>query len=515
MKRIELHLKTGYSYKNFESMIDHSDMEQIAQEVGVLSVVDYCSLSSIPYVEQLKLQFPYLKTIYGVELNLKFDELYVDTILLAKNKKGLENLYSLVSRLNEEDVYFLDANAVMKYRDSLLFGLARFDKNKDYNAVLEDYDYIEILPNYEKEINEQIIKVCKMHELIPVVCSAPVRLKKEDDKINKVLHDVNNAISMITGPNNYYHTTEELRDLLSYLEDVGTLILDNPKKIVDLIEDYSVSFAGSKLESKESLEKKVMEYASYLYVEEIPSDIMAQIKKELEELKENHLDGTLLYLEKIVKDVQRTTGGFININLNLNPSIVMYILGLSLECPTAFSDHLVENDVAYFNIMTSKKMRKMLTQKMQNHLLIKSRFLAMKKASAKISEMNLTEAEKKEIYYRINEIKTGYVYAQSRFLLIPSLTKIRKLMPIHPREMFYASDFSFLFLDQYFVMLIFETDKDLELLQNIQDSTGCKLLDIDFTDDVITNNKYLEYYKKHYQKEFISEKNKIDTDIKN
>ena len=78
MRRIELHIETSCSYKNIGSRITPKELLDKAskENMKALGIVELCSCSSILEFEKLKKELNLnVKIIYGISLNIKYDDL--------------------------------------------------------------------------------------------------------------------------------------------------------------------------------------------------------------------------------------------------------------------------------------------------------------------------------------------------------------------------------------------------------------------------------------------------------
>ena len=140
--RIELHLKSSYDYLDRESMITPQELVDyiITNNVKAVSVVDYLSALTIPVLLNLKKEHN-LKTkiIFGISLNIKYNDLDVSSVILAKNTKGLKKLYEIITMANKEEKRFLTSEELKNYHTDLIYGISKFDLDKDYQNVIKYY----------------------------------------------------------------------------------------------------------------------------------------------------------------------------------------------------------------------------------------------------------------------------------------------------------------------------------------------------------------------------------------
>ncbi len=202
-------------------------------------------------------------------------------IALAKNKKGLRDLYQLVSISNIEylaEVPKIPRSEINKFRDNLLIGSACFNGDvyetaRYYNKerlkeAIKFYDYIEVQPpeNYsflvnmgeieEKDVNRFILDIIEASEEVNklVVATGDAHYAREKDKIfrdvyisAKAVGGVNHPLNPYSridmehfeNPNQHYRTTKEMLDAFSFLgeEKAKEIVITNTNYIADQIEE--------------------------------------------------------------------------------------------------------------------------------------------------------------------------------------------------------------------------------------------------------------------------------------
>ena len=114
MKRRVINIESSYSYKNDETNLT---LEEILNQMKIngveeICIVDYCNCAAIAKMNKLN---PKKKIGYGIKINIKVDDLYVFSIILAKNYKGIKALYKIVTKLNEDKCYFISYKEIKEY----------------------------------------------------------------------------------------------------------------------------------------------------------------------------------------------------------------------------------------------------------------------------------------------------------------------------------------------------------------------------------------------------------------
>ena len=199
--------------------------------------------------------------------------------ILAKNKKGLKNMFKLISLANTKYLYKTPRilrSEIEKLREGLLIGsgcyeseiftLARSKSDEELANLISFYDYVEVQP---PEVYSHLIQMGDFGnnaELIEHIKKI-VRVTKESGKIIVATGDVHQinpedriyreiivnqkvpgggrhplARKNITQiPSQYLRTTDEMLEEFSFLnEEAKELVIDNPNKIADMIDILEV-----------------------------------------------------------------------------------------------------------------------------------------------------------------------------------------------------------------------------------------------------------------------------------
>ncbi|WP_434630371.1 PolC-type DNA polymerase III [Thermoanaerobacterium thermosaccharolyticum] len=257
-------------------------------------------------------------------------------IILVKNQKGLRNLYELVSKSNLE--YFhrnprIPKSLLTQMREGLLIGsaceqgevfrglISNFDDDK-LQEIISYYDYLEIQPlgNNEflidkGEVNskEELIKINKrIYELgkrlkKPVVATCDVHfLDPWDDVYRKILMYGKGFKDADRQPPLYFRTTEEMLNEFDYFDEktAREIVIDNPNKIVELIEDVKPipdgTFPPSIEGAEEELRKLTLNKAHEIYGEKLPEIVEKRLDKELNSIINNGYAVMYIIAQKLV-----------------------------------------------------------------------------------------------------------------------------------------------------------------------------------------------------------------------
>lgn len=268
-------------------------------------------------------------------INIKKEPTY-HLIILAKNQKGLKNLYKLVSKSNLE--YFfkrprLPKSLINEYREGLIIGGAceagqiykevlKGKTKEEMKNIIDFYDYLEIQPlgNNEFMIRNKIVKdneelkdinreICKLGEFYnkPVVATCDVHfLDPEDEVFRKILMAGQGFKDADNQPPLYLRTTEEMLKEFEYLgeEKAKEVVIENTNKIADMVEDvkpipdetFPPKIEGSEEEIKEMTLKK----AHSIYGEKLPEVVEKRLTKELNSIINNGYAVLYLIAQKLV-----------------------------------------------------------------------------------------------------------------------------------------------------------------------------------------------------------------------
>lgn len=252
MERVELNLHTDMS-----GFIEIKDYIKKTLEYGMTSfaITDYENVQAFQEVHFLqnyleRFNYDKVKVIYGLEANLKVNEGFIyKAIFLAKNQKGLKNLYKLVSY---SYLKYYDRQPIIPYdvyqqhSEGLIIGaclnggeLYRAVKNNSPSMyeIASKYDYLEICPN-DKYIAGRILEVGMIINK-PVVATGNVYyLEKEDKLYSNILFSANGESVSDNTPLNYFRTTDEMLKEFEYLgkEKAYEVVVTNTNKIADMCE---------------------------------------------------------------------------------------------------------------------------------------------------------------------------------------------------------------------------------------------------------------------------------------
>ncbi len=337
------------------------------------------------------------KVIYGVEAYLVDDikndisklntkqiaKMRYHLIILVKDLVGLKNLYKLVSFAHLNDFHGRPCtlkSKLEKYREGLIIGSA-CEQGELYQAIIDNkpeeelleiasfYDYLEIQPlgnnefmiressypdkkdkktgavtpnrlrhvtSFEviKNFNRKVVDLADKQSL-PVVATGDVHfLKKDDDIIRKILmagqgfDDFDNQAPL------YLKTTAEmLKDFDYFGERAKEFVIDNPKKIADMVSadvipvpegNYPPVIEGS----DDDLRRICWENAHKTYGETVPEVVEKRLEKELNSIINNGFSIMYMSAQKLVAYSEKN-GYLVGSRGSVGSSFVATMAGIS------------------------------------------------------------------------------------------------------------------------------------------------------------------------------------------
>lgn len=269
---------------------------------------------------------------------------------LVKNKKGLKDLYKIVSKSHIE--YFSNVPKIPRreletLRSDLLLGsscfngeifrTARTESKEKLKELMKFYDFIEIQPleNYSYLVNmgeldeEQLKRVIndiieaadELHK--PIVATGDVHYLRKEDKVfrdvyiyalavGKVSHPLN-PISRkdkphFENPDQHFRSTPEMLECFSYLgEDRAyEFVVTNTNKIADQIEEIepipSDKLYTPKIDNCENMLTEICyKKAHEIYGDPLPEYIEKRLKAELDGIIMNGFSVIYYIAHRIVK----------------------------------------------------------------------------------------------------------------------------------------------------------------------------------------------------------------------
>ncbi|MBE6148729.1 MAG: PolC-type DNA polymerase III [Firmicutes bacterium] len=311
-----------------------------------------------------------LKNMVDKENIIKFARPFHMTIL-AQNAQGLKNLFKIVSLANTK--YLLKGKEpkiprqdIIDNREGLLFGSGcTFGEVFEKGLNLDDqglanmmnfYDYIEVMPyscathligpekrfgsviEYNNYI-EKLVEVAKRAGKLVCAVGDVHNIRKEDliyrkviinQKTNGKLHYLNHKD--IEVPNEYFMTTNEMLEAFSFLEDKEDIVINNPNKLLDMVDElqiikdklYTPELENAAQRTKDMVYTKAHE----VYGENLPELIETRLEQELNGIISGGFDVIYLIAQMLVKR-SNEQGYFVGSRGSVGSSLVATMMGIT------------------------------------------------------------------------------------------------------------------------------------------------------------------------------------------
>lgn len=250
-----------------------------ASEIGLkaFAISNHGNEYSWCYYEKLKLKYPDIKIIYGVEFYECFDmhvqdkdSKYFHLVVLAKNENGRKAINKLVTKSNIEGFYYkprIDLAAMKPYGKDLIVSSAclasKLAKESDYQKCIEyieeyksifPYFYLEMQSHSHQEqadYNRKILQLARDTNTPYIVTCDSHAATKEDLKYQakhvQIAHDNETASEIYEGC--YIQTDEEIHEIMDSqigkeAVDIGLLRTD---EIADIVDEVKMPFQSPQL----------------------------------------------------------------------------------------------------------------------------------------------------------------------------------------------------------------------------------------------------------------------------
>ncbi|SIQ09176.1 PolC-type DNA polymerase III [Halanaerobium kushneri] len=257
-------------------------------------------------------------------------------VILAKNKKGLKNLYKLISISHLNNFYKkprILKSVLLQHRNGLIIGSAceagqiykAFVNNRPRNEikkVAKLYDYLELQPlgnnqflipdkvNSRDDLKEINRKIYQLGQELnkPVVATTDSHfLDPKDSIFREILQTGQGFNDADQQPPIYYRTTEEMLKEFSYFGEntAREIVVENPNKIAEQISKIKPIPDGLFTPEIEGAEAEIRnmsyERAHQFYGKELPQLVIDRLEKELSSIIENGFAVIYLIAHKLVK----------------------------------------------------------------------------------------------------------------------------------------------------------------------------------------------------------------------
>ena len=285
-------------------------------------------------------------------------------ILLVKNKKGLKNLYEMISQSYLK--YFhrsptIPKSLLIQHREGIIVGSAcgmgelygavmKGASEKELKKIASFYDYLEIQPicnngflvdngvvkdvSVLQDYNRTILELGRKLDK-PVIAASDVHfLDPEDEQYRKILQAAKKFSDADRGCPIYLRTTDEMLAEFEYLgEDVAReVVITNTRAIADQIEEIELlpkDLFPPKIErSAEQLKELVYSKMHRIYGEEPPAIVKDRVDVELNTILDHHYDVIYMSAQKLVQN-SLENGYLVGSRGSVGSSMVAFMSGIT------------------------------------------------------------------------------------------------------------------------------------------------------------------------------------------
>ena len=285
-------------------------------------------------------------------------------VLLVKNRKGLKNLYEMISQSYLK--YFhrsptIPKSLLIQHREGILVGSA-CGMGQLYGAVMNGkseeelekiasfYDYLEIQPipnngflvdngivSDEKvlqDYNRTIINLGKKLNK-PVIAASDVHfLDPEDEQYRKILQAAKKFSDADRDCPIYFRNTEEMLAEFEYLgkETAYEVVVTNTRAIADQVEEFELlpkELFPPKIEnSAEDLKNIVYGKMQRIYGKDTPAIVKDRVDVELNTILDHNYDVIYMSAQKLVQN-SLENGYLVGSRGSVGSSLVAYMSGIT------------------------------------------------------------------------------------------------------------------------------------------------------------------------------------------
>lgn len=302
----------------------------------------------------------YMNSMHTQDKNAK----QYHTIILAQNKKGLVNLYKLISLGHLEYFYRkprIPKSKIKELREGLIIGSA-CEQGELFRAVLEDepedkiekiagfYDYLEVQPHGNNEflirtgklnsindLDEIVRKIYKLGKKLgkPVVATTDCHfLDPEDEYFRRiVMHSLKFSDADNQAPL-YFKTTDEMLEQFTFLgrEAAEEIVIDNPNMIADSIDEIELFPHETAMPvidgSDEQIRKLTYDTAYEKYGNPLPEFVEKRIERELLPIIKHGFSVLYLIAQKLVWK-SNSDGYLVGSRGSVGSSLVAHMMGIT------------------------------------------------------------------------------------------------------------------------------------------------------------------------------------------
>ncbi len=285
-------------------------------------------------------------------------------ILLVQNKKGLKNLYEMVSQSYLKYFYktpTIPKSLLIKHREGILVG-SSCGMGELYGAVMHGasdaelrriasfYDYLEIQPicnnafliqngvvsdeTVLQDYNRRILAIGRQLGK-PVIAASDVHfLDAEDEQYRKILQAAKKFSDADRGCPIFFRNTKEMLAEFAYLGDevAKEVVITNTRAIADSVEQFELlpkELFPPKIEnSAQQLKDLVYGRMHSIYGENPPAIVQERVDTELKTILDHNYDVIYMSAQKLVQN-SLEHGYLVGSRGSVGSSIVAYMSGIT------------------------------------------------------------------------------------------------------------------------------------------------------------------------------------------
>lgn len=244
-------------------------------------------------------------------------------LFYVKDKVGLKNLYTIVSKSNL-DYYYREPgipfSLLQKHREGLIIGTGNY-KSKLFKLVslgysddillneLKNYDFVSLVPkdfsrhlisrgyikdeNHLIEINKKLIELSKMQNKLFIAIGDVYYLDHKDYPYRNILKNYPRKRGQENSGAFYFKNTNEMLENFDYLNpaDRYDCVIFNTHKLNDMIENISPiadgTFPPRIKDAEKILTEESYQLAKTIYGEDLPQIVKDRLDKELTSIISN------------------------------------------------------------------------------------------------------------------------------------------------------------------------------------------------------------------------------------
>ena len=285
-------------------------------------------------------------------------------VLLVKNRRGLKNLYELISQSYLKYYHrnpIVPKSMLTRYREGLIVGsaceagelyraLVRGESDENLEKIAEFYDYLEIQPvgnnmflvenGTAKDVSVLQAWNRRIYELgkklgKPVVAASDVHfLDAEDEELRHILLASKQFADADRDCPIFFRNTEEMLAEFAYLgEDIAReIVIDTPRAIAEQVEEIELlpkDLFPPKIEhSADQLRDLVYSKMHRIYGENPPEIVKSRVDTELNTILDHHYDVIYMSAQKLVQN-SLEHGYLVGSRGSVGSSIVAFMSGIT------------------------------------------------------------------------------------------------------------------------------------------------------------------------------------------